>query len=265
MSCGELPACGRGEPGWYRGPRGSSRQGTGLFGGMGAVPHGAGRVGFRSMASDELQRVEKKYRRIGRRWIYSALSFAGFQGWESIIRRRAVARLQLERGDAVLDVACGQGANLPFLVGTVGEEGRVVATDISETMLAGAEQLVRKKRWPNVHLVRADAAEMDYLGEFDGAICTLGMTVIPRWQEALKAMVASVRPGRRVVIFDGRWGVGLRRIWNPYYRLLATITGGDLGRDIPGECRKLLQEVEEETLYLSNTYIASGRAPRTVR
>ena len=216
------------------------------------------------MATDELQRVERKYRRIGRRWIYSALSFAGFQGWESIIRRRAVARLELEPGDAVLDVACGRGANLLFLVRAVGEQGRVVATDYSETMLAGVEQLVRKKRWANVELVRADAAEMDYRGEFDGAICTLGMTVIPLWREALKRMTASVQPGKRVVIFDGRWGVGLKRIWNPYYRLLASITAGDLSRDIPGECRRLLEGVEEETLYLSNTYIVSGRAPSTV-
>ena len=216
-----------------------------------------------AMANEELHHIEAVYRRVGRRWLYNVLSFAGFQGWESIIRRRTVARLQLRPGDAVLDVACGRGANLPYIVRAVGTKGWIVGLDYSQTMLAGAEQIVRRKGWANVELVRSDAAEMGYSGEFDGAICTLGMTVIPRWQEALKRMVAAVRPGKRVTIFDGRLGVGLRSIWNPYYRLLGRITAGDLGRDVPGECRKLLAEVQEEPLYLSNTYIVSGRAPST--
>ena len=75
------------------------------------------------MANEELQHIEAVYRRIGRRWLYNVLSFAGFQGWESIIRRRTVARLQLRPGDAVLDVACGRGANLPYIVRAVGTQG----------------------------------------------------------------------------------------------------------------------------------------------
>ena len=214
------------------------------------------------MAGEELRRVEEVYNRIGRRWAYSVLSLASFQGWEPIIRRRAVARLQLQPGNAVLDVACGRGANFSYLRRVVGPEGRVVGVDYSTTMLAGAEQLARKNHWTNVELERADAAEMDLRGVFDGAICTLGMTVIPRWREALQRMVAAVRPDKRVVIFDGGLGAGLKRVFNPYYRLLSLITAGDLRREIPGECRKLLVDVREETLYLSNAYIVSGRAPR---
>ena len=160
--------------------------------------------------------------------MYNALSFAGFQGWEAIIRKRAVASLELSHGDTVLDVACGRGANLPYLVHVVGSEGWVLGIDCSATMLAGASELVRKKGWENVALMQGDAAQMAYSHVFDGALCTLGLTVIPQWQEALERMVAAVKPGKFVVIFDGRLGRGLKRLWNAYYRLLSHITAGDL-------------------------------------
>lgn len=212
------------------------------------------------MSNEQLGRVESTYRRIGRRWAYSALSFAAFQGWESAIRRRAVSRLKLRRDDAVLDVACGRGANLALLVRAVGDTGRVVGVDYSETMLEGAGKLAARKGWSNVEFLRMDAAEMEYEAEFDGAISTLGMTVIPRWRKALGRMAAAVRPGGRLVVLDGGLGRGLKRAWNPYYRLLARFTAADLGRDVPGACRRLLDDVSEETVLGSNTYIVSGKA-----
>jgi demethylmenaquinone methyltransferase/2-methoxy-6-polyprenyl-1,4-benzoquinol methylase len=174
-----------------------------------------------------------------------------------------VARLELRPGNAVLDVACGRGANFSLLVQAVGD-GRVVGIDYSKTMLAGARDLIDRKGWQHVELAQVDAAEMIYGAEFDAALCTLGLTVIPGWREALTRMVAAVRPGGRVAVFDGRLGRGLKRVWNPYYRLLARVAGADLGRDVPAECRALLDDVREDTVFVSNSYIVSGRA-RQVR
>ena len=216
------------------------------------------------MSSPDLQRVDSTYRRLGRRWAWNALSFAGFQGWESSIRRRTVARLELRPGDAVLDVACGRGSNFPHLQRAVGEEGRIVGVDYSRTMLAGAEELSKRNRWANVELKEMDASEMEYGAEFDGAICTVAMSVIPHWQEAFRRMVAAVRPGRQVVVLDGRLGKGLRRIGNPYARLFAHIAAADLERDIPGECRTLLANIEEESALFGTYYIVSGEASTRV-
>ena len=210
------------------------------------------------MVSSDLERVERTYRRLGRRWVWNVLSFAGFQGWEPIIRRRAVTCLELQPGNTVLDVACGRGSNFPYLQRAIGKEGTIVGVDYSPTMLAGAGELVRKKRWTNVELVRSDAAEMDYSAEFDGAICTIALSVIPRWRETLRRMVAALRPGKRIVVLDGRLGVGLMRIGIPYARLFAHIAAADLSRDIPAECRRLLIDVREETLFFGTYFIVSG-------
>lgn len=216
------------------------------------------------MTNADLERVEKAYRRVGSRWAWNTLSFAGFQGWEPSIRKRTVEHLGLQPGDAVLDVACGRGSNFPYLQRAVGEGGRIVGVDYSATMLAGAEELVRKKGWSNVELVRGDAAEMAYDGAFDGAICTVAMTVIPRWQEALGRMAGAVRPGRRIAIMDGRRLTGVARIGTPYARLFSRIVAADLERDVQGACRELLSDVREETRMFGSYFIISGTGRRDV-
>jgi ubiquinone/menaquinone biosynthesis C-methylase UbiE len=201
---------------------------------------------------------------VGSRWAWNALSLAGFQGWEPSIRRQTVAHLALQPGDAVLDVACGRGSNFPYLQCAVGERGRIVGVDYSATMLAGAEALIRKKRWTNVELVRADAATIGYAGEFDGALCTIALTVIPGWQEALRRMVAAVRPGKRIAVMDGHRASGLMRLGAPYARLFAQIAAADLDRDVQGECRKLLVDVREESRMFGTYFIMSGEGSHDV-
>ena len=213
---------------------------------------------FGAMGNTDLDRMETTYRRVGTRWAWNVVSFAGFQGFEASIRRRTVEHLQLQRGDAVLDVACGRGSNFPYLQRAVGEEGRIVGVDYSATMLAGAEEAVRKSGWKNVELVRGDAAELAYKAEFDGALCTIAMSVIPRWQDALRGMVAAVRPGKRVAVMDGQRPTGLARVATPYALLFSRIVAAHLDHDVRAECRRLLTDVRDETRMLGTYFIISG-------
>jgi ubiquinone/menaquinone biosynthesis C-methylase UbiE len=50
-----------------------------------------------------------------------------------------------------------------------------------------------------------DAAAMTFEKEFDGALFTLGLRVIPGWRDALENMVAAVKPGGRVATLDARY------------------------------------------------------------
>jgi demethylmenaquinone methyltransferase/2-methoxy-6-polyprenyl-1,4-benzoquinol methylase len=216
------------------------------------------------MSDAELERVEKTYRRFGSRWAWNALSFAGFQGFEPSLRRRTVEHLELRRGDAVLDVACGRGSNFPYLERAIGDEGRIVGIDYSEAMLGGAEELVRQRRWRNVELVRGDAAKMTYREEFDGALCTIALSVIPGWREAIACMIASVRPDGRVAVMDALRPRGVMRIGEPYARLFARIAAADMSRDVAGECRSRLDGVREESRMLGLYFVLSGVGRRNV-
>lgn len=71
------------------------------------------------------------------------------------VRTDAADALKLERGDTVVEMGCGTGANLPSLAARVGSEGTVVGIDFSPGVLDVARRRVDDA--PNVHLVRADA------------------------------------------------------------------------------------------------------------
>ena len=73
------------------------------------------------------------------------------------LRERAAAALELERGDTVVEMGCGTGANLPFLREAVGPTGSVVGVDVTRPILDRARSLVDRRGWDNVHLARADA------------------------------------------------------------------------------------------------------------
>jgi phosphatidylethanolamine/phosphatidyl-N-methylethanolamine N-methyltransferase len=92
------------------------------------------------------------------------------------VRRRAAAALELDRGDTVVEMGCGTGANLGYLREQVGPEGTVVGVDFTRQMLARARRFVAREGWDNVHLVYGDATRPP-LREVDGVLATfvLGM------------------------------------------------------------------------------------------
>ena len=70
--------------------------------------------------------------------------------------RELLARLGSGTGLRVLDVGCGALGWLRALVGWVGLTGHVVGTDIDESLLSAAGELVRDEGLAGVELVRDD-------------------------------------------------------------------------------------------------------------
>ena len=68
-------------------------------------------------------------------------------------RRETVNALSLKQGDTVIDLACGTGLNFPFLYDAVGQEGKIIGGDLTDSMLEQAEVRVRENGWRNVELV----------------------------------------------------------------------------------------------------------------
>ncbi len=73
------------------------------------------------------------------------------------LRETAIDRLAPERGDVVVDMGCGTGANLPYLRERVGPSGVVVGVDFTPGMVAHARRRIVAEGWSNVHVVRGDA------------------------------------------------------------------------------------------------------------
>ncbi|SRR6266404_9415137 len=112
------------------------------------------------------------------------------------MRSAAVSRLELKRGSRVLEVGCGTGRNLAPLLEAVGVEGKVYGVDLSEGMLAEAQELCARQEWHNVELIRADAADYALPEPVDGIIFSLSYAVIPRHRDELAPRLETVTSGR---------------------------------------------------------------------
>ena len=118
------------------------------------------------------------------------------------MRKRVVALSGMKAGDVVLDFACGAGANFPYIMEQIGPTGKLIATDYSQHMLDAAQKVIDEHGWKNVELVQADAAQMAFDQQFDVVMCTLGLAVIPGWQEAMQRGWEHLRPGGMFAIGD---------------------------------------------------------------
>jgi ubiquinone/menaquinone biosynthesis C-methylase UbiE len=117
--------------------------------------------------------------------------------------RDTVMRLaDLKPGDKVLDFACGTGANFPYIMQRIGPTGQLVAVDYSPDMLKEARQSVEAHGWTNVQLIQSDAATMQPGADFDVVLCTLGLVVIPRHEQAMQCAWDALKPGGTYAIAD---------------------------------------------------------------
>src|SRR6201994_2760599 len=117
-------------------------------------------------------------------------------------RLRAVQALGLRPGDTVIDMACGTGLIFPLLQQAVGPGGRIVGVDLTDAMLARAQDRIKANGWSNVSLVQADAADFDFPADVDAILCTYALTQVPECAEVIAHGTAALSGGGRWVVLD---------------------------------------------------------------
>lgn len=140
------------------------------------------------------------------------------------LRRKAVAALRLNDGDAVLEVGCGDGRCFHFLQGAVGSAGRIIGIDLSTKMLARAEGRVRRGGWSNVELHCVDAARFTPPQRIQGALLTLSYCTMRDRSAILRRVWNLVEPGGRLVVADMMMSPGARRLFSWLGVLVAKLT-----------------------------------------
>jgi demethylmenaquinone methyltransferase/2-methoxy-6-polyprenyl-1,4-benzoquinol methylase len=120
------------------------------------------------------------------------------------MRRNAVTRMGLSRGDSVLCVGCGTGRNFPFMHEAVGPEGRIYGIDISRGMLREAAAQCQANQWRNIELSECDAADYTAPEPLDGILFSLSYNTMPHHLTVLRKMWQQLRPGGRLVIMDAK-------------------------------------------------------------
>jgi len=107
-------------------------------------------------------------------------------------------RLELKPGSMVLDVGTGTGVFIPYLFGSIGKKGRIIALDIAEEMLKKA----RAKRFDeNIDYLQADIGEIPLPdGTFDSVVCYSSFPHFQDKPEALAEIKRVMKGGGKLVI-----------------------------------------------------------------
>jgi enediyne biosynthesis protein CalE5 len=118
---------------------------------------------------------------------------------------RLVEMADVKPGDRVLDVAAGYGEPSLSAAKVVGEDGAVVATDISGEMLAYGRERAEAAGLRNIEFVESDAASLDFPeGSFDAALSRWGIIFEPDGEAAAERVRGFLEPGGKMAISS--WG-----------------------------------------------------------
>ena len=186
-------------------------------------------------------------------------------------RLRAVRALGLRAGDSVIDIACGTGLNFPLLQDVIGPGGRIIGVDLTDAMLAHAQERTETNGWSNVSLVQADAAGFDFPAEVDGILSTYALSQVPECAEVIAHGAAALSGAGHWVVLDlkvpGHTPGWLAQLGTAMVRPFASIDEWIMRRPwevIRAAMQEELDDVAWTELFFGTAFLAAGsRGPGT--
>jgi ubiquinone/menaquinone biosynthesis C-methylase UbiE len=186
---------------------------------------------------------------------------------ERVLRLRALQALHLRPGDRVVDIACGTGLNFPLIEELVGPDGRIVGVDLTDAMLARAQQRVEEHGWSNVSLVEADAADFEFPAEVDAILSTYALTQVPDCAKVISHGAAALSERGRWVVLDLKLPSGaprwLTRAASAAVRPFASMDEWIMRRPWDAIRAAMLEELADVSwteFFLGTAFLASGSA-----
>jgi ubiquinone/menaquinone biosynthesis C-methylase UbiE len=171
-------------------------------------------------------RLQRRVQRYG--WDKAAPYYE--QYWQQQLapaQQRLFEMASLKPGERVLDVACGTGLVTFPAAEIVGAGGSVVATDISDAMVAHVDAEARKRGLRHVSATRMDAEALHFDdGSFDAVLCALGLMYVPNPLASLTEMRRVLRSGGRAVA--AVWGARRHCGWAEIFPIVEARVQSDV-------------------------------------
>lgn len=123
-------------------------------------------------------------------------------GLDSIqkIKSNAVKAMNLQSGDNVLEIGCGHGEDAELIGSIVGNNGHVVATDLSTRMI---EEAKKRSKQSNVEYLTADLDELQYpYNSFSGCHADRLLVSSANYKELFANILKFVKPGGVISFTD---------------------------------------------------------------
>ena len=212
------------------------------------------------------EQIVALYRRRAKNYDFTANLYYLFGYREWAYRRQAVEALQLRPGDTVVEIACGTGLNFALYQEKVGPEGYIIGVDLTDAMLAQAQDRIAAEGWKNVTLVHADARDYAIPAGADAVIATYALSLIPECGKLIGKFAEEMKPGSRLALLElqvqANWPKWVTRIGLALVKPFA-IEEAWLKRK-PWERIKQavavhLDDLSLQAMYFGSTYLVSGQ------
>ncbi|MFE4670249.1 class I SAM-dependent methyltransferase [Streptomyces sp. NPDC056716] len=216
------------------------------------------------MTTVESQRMVNIYRKRAKRYDLTSNRLYLIGQRTMAYKHLALEQLALRPGDTVVDAGCGTGHNLPLLAEAVGPTGKVIGVDLTDAMLAQAQDRIHQAALTNVTLVQADLTTYEYPENVRGIIACFSLTLISEYAKIIERGYEALSPGGRWVILDYRLPHWWPNRLTPALGPMIAPFGGDTSMVDRHPWEPLQRGAERHrtlTRYGGWVYVAVGEAP----
>ncbi len=152
------------------------------------------------MPKDDIEKVRDAWEK-NAAWWDEYIGAEGNTFHRELIAPAQLRVLEVQSGERVLDIACGNGQ---FAREMARNGGSVLAFDFSATFIERAKQHSEKEGTTSIDYRVVDATDEQQLRslgdhEFDVAVCTMALMDIPTIEPLLATLPSVLRPGGRFV------------------------------------------------------------------
>ena len=121
------------------------------------------------------------------------------------LKLKSYGYLGLKKGDAVLDAGCGPGDDALRMAAMVGRSGKVTGIDMSERMIAIAQERAKGAGLP-VSFRTGDVRKLDVPdASFDAVRIERTLQILDNPGQILDELIRVLRPGGRLVSIEPDW------------------------------------------------------------
>ncbi|MBD8070255.1 demethylmenaquinone methyltransferase [Bacillus sp. PS06] len=154
----------------------------------------------------------------------SVISFQQHKAW----RKDTMRRMNVQPGQAALDLCCGTADWTIALANAVGPKGKVIGLDFSKNMLKIGQEKVNQLKLDQVTLVHGNAMELPYEdNSFDYVTIGFGLRNVPDYKQVLEEMHRVVKPGGKVVCLETSQPtlIGFKQGYYFYFKYIMPLFG----------------------------------------
>jgi SAM-dependent methyltransferase len=145
-------------------------------------------------------------------WNESATAYVGLMRNLEPFRGDLVARLAPRQGERILDLGTGPGEPAITIANEVGASGHVTGVDLSENMVAIAQQVATSRGLGNVDFLAMDCGDLKFPdSSYDAAVSSFGFQIFTDPEGAAREAFRVIRPGGRIAV--SVWSTGDKVPW----------------------------------------------------